>query len=174
MKKFSLKVEREVEMLRDAKEKTRRFIADCHLGKTAKYLRLLGFDTLYFRQIDDDALIVLALKEKRMILTRDRELSERSTAACYYLEAVAVDAQLRELLGGLGLKAECRPFSRCLRCNTLLQPIGKEAAAQRVAPKVARYFDRFDFCPVCDKVFWHGDHYRRMQAYVERLLANET
>lgn len=161
-------------MVEETDAKQPRFIADCHLGKTAKYLRLLGFDTLYFRQIDDDALVELAHKEGRTILTRDRELSRRSDAVCYFVEALTTDAQLRELLKVLGLKGQCRPFSRCLKCNTLLQRVPKESVLHRLPPKVARYFYVFDFCPGCDRLYWHGDHYRRMVAYVEALITEEA
>jgi uncharacterized protein with PIN domain len=149
---------------------TQAFIADCHLGKLAKYLRLFGFDTLYFNSIDDDDLIVLANEEGRMILTRDRALSERGEAPCLYLEPRETRNQLEQVIVTLGLKEACRPFIRCLVCNTPLKPIAKDAVATRIPPKVARFFETFEICPKCDKIFWHGDHYKRMQAFITALL----
>ncbi|MDX1295172.1 MAG: Mut7-C RNAse domain-containing protein [Sulfurimonadaceae bacterium] len=146
------------------------FIADCHLGKLAKYLRLFGFDTLYFNSIDDDDLIAMANKEGRTILTRDRALYERGEASCLYLKPRDTRGQLELVIAELGLKQVCRPFVRCLVCNTPLQPIDKDAVANKVPPKVARFFDTFEICPVCDKVFWHGDHYKRMRLFVEAVL----
>ena len=150
-----------------------RFIADCHLGKTAKYLRLLGFDTLYFNHIGDDALVALARLEDRVILTRDRELSERKEAPCYFLETVDTVEQMEELIGRFGLAERAAVLTRCLLCNTPLQPIDKAKVRERIPPTVDRCFDRFDYCPKCDKVYWHGDHYKRMKGFAERLLQGE-
>jgi uncharacterized protein with PIN domain len=147
-----------------------RFIADCHLGKVAKYLRLLGFDTLYFNHIGDDDLVELAHLEGRLILTRDRELSERREAPCYFLNAIDTVEQMEELIGHFGLAENAAVLTRCLLCNTLLQPIEKEKVRDRIPPTVDRCFDAFDYCPKCDKVYWHGDHYKRMKRFAELLL----
>jgi hypothetical protein len=146
------------------------FIADCHLGRLAKYLRLLGFDTLYYNSISDDELIEQANVQSRIILTRDRGLYERHEAKCIFLEEVETRSQLLELIGALKLRKLCRPFSRCLRCNALLEPVAKEAVMELLPPKVVRFFDDFQRCPSCGRIFWHGDHYRHMQSYVDTLF----
>ncbi len=146
------------------------FIADCHLGKVSKYLRLLGFDTLYFNQIDDDMLLEMARSQNRLILTRDRELCERGGALCQYLYATTTEKQLTEVVDAQALRERARPFSRCLVCNAPLVSIDKNEVADRVPPKVYRFFDTFDLCPQCDKVYWHGDHYRKMASFVKMLL----
>jgi uncharacterized protein with PIN domain len=147
-----------------------RFIADCHLGRVAKYLRLLGFDTLYFNHIDDDDLAALARREGRIILTRDRELSQRKDAPSYLLDAVDTMEQMHGLIDHFALAKDAAVLSRCLLCNTPLQPIDKERIRDRIPPKVDRFFDTFDYCPACDKVYWHGDHYKRMKEFAEVLL----
>ena len=140
----------------------------------AKYLRLLGFDTLYFNQIGDDDLLELAESEGRLILTRDRELSERRDSPCYFLETVDTLEQMEELINRFGLAANAEVLTRCLLCNTPLQPIDKAAVRDRIPPTVDRCFDRFDYCPACDKVYWHGDHYKRMQRFAELLLQGKS
>ena len=146
------------------------FIADCHLGKLAKYLRLMGCDTLYFTQIDDDDLIALANQENRVILTRDRELYERQEAQCMLLDAVNMELQLKEVIQAFNLKEVNRSFSRCLVCNTPLTPIDKEEINDRLPPKVAKHFSYFEICTGCNRIYWHGDHYKRMKATLEKII----
>ncbi len=146
------------------------FIADCHLGKLAKYLRLMGFDTLYFSQIDDDELIRLALEQNRIILTRDKVLSERKNIPVLFLDSMETKAQLQTLISHFRLKEHPAPFSRCIICNTPLQVAEKEKVLHRLPPKVQRSFSHFEYCPHCDRVYWHGDHYRRMQQFLESVL----
>lgn len=146
------------------------FIADCHLGKLARYLRLMGFDTLYFTQIDDNDLITLALEQNRIILTRDRGLSERKNAPVLFLESKETSAQLQAVISRFNLKEHPAPFSRCIVCNAPLQVVDKEKVLHKLPQKVRRYFSHFEQCPVCDRVYWHGDHYRRMKQFLEDVL----
>ena len=146
------------------------FIADCHLGKLAKYLRLMGFDTLYFTHIDDNDLITLALEQNRTILTRDKGLSERSKAPVLFLESMDTKTQLQTLISHFRLKEHPAPFSRCIVCNTPLQVIEKAEVMHRVPEKVLRHFSRFEYCSVCDRVYWQGDHYRHMKRFLESVL----
>jgi uncharacterized protein with PIN domain len=152
----------------ETKEPT--FIADCHLGKLAKYLRLMGLDTLYFPQIDDDVLLDLATAEKRVILTRDRALYERKKADCLYLHSVRTDEQLREIIKRYALQEHQKSFSRCIVCNTPLSPIDKGEITQKLPPKVLKYFSHFEICKTCERIYWHGDHYKRMKAFLEEVL----
>jgi len=146
------------------------FIADCHLGKLAKYLRLMGFDTLYFPQIADSNLIDMAKEEGRIILTRDKALSERKDAPVLLLEPMESKAQLQSLVSHFGLQDHPAPFSRCIVCNTPLQMIEKEKVLERVPEKIGRRFNHFEHCSTCDRIYWHGDHYHRMQRFLESLL----
>ena len=150
------------------------FIADCHLGKLAKYLRLMGFDTLYFTQIDDNDLITLALEQNRIILTRDRGLSERKNVPVLFLESKETRAQLQAVISHFNLKKHPVPFSRCIVCNTPLQVVEKTKVLHRLPAKVKRYFSHFEYCPVCDRVYWHGDHYRRMKQFLENVLKDNS
>jgi len=147
-----------------------KFIADCHLGKLAKYLRIMGFDTLFFPHIDDDKLIIIANKEKRIILTRDRELSQRKNAPVLFLEPTDTKEQLKTLIKYYKLKEHPVPFSRCIVCNTPLQVVKKEKIIDRLPIKVQKYFDYFEYCPTCDRIYWQGDHYKNMMKYLAKVL----
>ena len=137
------------------------FIADCHLGKLAKYLRLMGFDTLYFNTIDDNDLIELANSQKRIILTRDRALHERESAPTFYLESIDNLEQLQALNKEFFIK-EYKLTSRCIICNTKLQNVEKSEIEARIPQKVKLYFSEFEICKTCDRIYWSGDHYKRM------------
>lgn len=153
-----------------SKKSTPKFIADCHLGKLAKYLRLMGLDTLFFPHIEDNNLITIANEEKRIILTRDRLLSDRKNALVFFLEPTDTKAQLKTLIDYYSLKEQTALFSRCIVCNTPLQAIDKEKVIERLPEKVKRHFDLFEYCPTCDRIYWQGDHYRHMMEFLEQVL----
>ena len=147
-----------------------KFIADCHLGKLAKYLRIMGFDTLFFPHIEDDDLIILANGENRIILTRDRELSQRKNVPVLFLEPIDTKEQLKTLIKHYKLKEHPAPFSRCIVCNSPLQVIEKEKITDRLPKKVKKHFEYFEYCPACDRVYWQGDHYRHMMEFLEQVI----
>ena len=147
-----------------------KFIADCHLGKLAKYLRLMGFDTLFFPHIEDDKLIIIANEENRIILTRDRDLSQRKNAPVFFLEPTDTRAQLKTLIECYDLKEHPTPFSRCIVCNTPLQVIEKEKITDSLPEKVKKNFNYFEYCPTCDRIYWQGDHYKNMIKFLAQVL----
>ena len=144
-----------------------RFIADAHLGGLARLLRMAGFDTLYDNGWRDRTIVEIAAREKRIVLTRDRELLKRRslTHGCY-IHALQPALQLREIMNRLDLARSVRPFSLCLTCNAALQPIEKAAVADRLPPSVRDCQQRFTTCDVCHRIFWEGSHWRRMQQCV--------
>ena len=149
-----------------------RFVADGHLGRLARYLRLLGFDTHYDKQIDDAALAQISATEHRILLTCDRGLLKRKivTHACFIRERDPWK-QLTALVARLDLYRLVKPFERCMECNGLLAPIDKQAIEVHLDPNTRRYFDRFNRCTGCDRIYWEGSHYQRMQKLVQDLLA---
>ena len=149
---------------------TNRFIADCHLGKLAKYLRLMGFNTLYFPHIEDDDLVAIAHDEDRIILTRDRELSQRKDVPVLFLEPTDTKEQLKALIDYYHLKEHHNPFSRCIVCNTPLQVVEKKDIIDKIPQKVKKHFDYFEYCPKCDRIYWKGDHYRHMIEFLGQVL----
>ena len=147
------------------------FVADAHLGGLARFLRMLGFDTMHEPGIADGEIRELAWKERRIVLTRDRELLKcREIARGCYVHARRTEAQLREVAERFGLTARARPFTLCLVCNLALDAVNKAAVLPRLPPAVAASRERFMHCARCDRVYWEGSHYARMQAALARML----
>jgi uncharacterized protein with PIN domain len=147
-----------------------RFVLDVHLGKLARYLRLLGFDTRYRNDYDDAAIIGLARAESRIILTRDRGLLKHGAVTHgYWVRATAPRQQLAEIVRMFDLGGSARPFTRCIRCNGELQPVPKSAVAERLPPRVRAHFEVFVQCRECAAVYWPGSHYDRMRKIVDEL-----
>ncbi|ODT68714.1 MAG: twitching motility protein PilT [Nitrosomonadales bacterium SCN 54-20] len=148
-----------------------RFIADAHLGGLAHLLRMTGFDTLYDNNYHDRQIELLAAQERRIVLTRDRELLKRRsiTHGCYVRTLKPPD-QLCEIFDRLDLAHSIKPFTLCLNCNALLHPIEKAAVLERLPPSVRERFDHFSTCDICQRVFWKGSHWQRMQTMLEECI----
>jgi len=153
----------EVDTAKSGSDPDLRFVADAHLGGLARFLRMLGCDTLHRNDYSDEEIRRRAETEGRIVLTRDRELLKcREIARGAYVRALKPEAQLREVVERYGLEAHTRPFTLCLACNLPLQPVDRDAVAARVPPAVLELHDSFVRCPGCNGVFWPGSHYRRM------------
>ena len=151
-----------------------RFACDGHLGRLAAYLRMLGIDTAYANRADDDALAALASHEDRTLLTQDRGLLKRAVIRHGYVVRSARPAdQLREVAERFGLAAASRPFSRCLRCNSLLEPVDPSEARLQVPPRVAAEQAQYRRCPSCSALYWRGSHHARMQRLIEQTIQGE-
>ncbi len=147
-----------------------KFILDVHLGKLAKSLRLLGFDTLYRTDYDDKTIVQIARAEERIILTRDIGLLKHKTVIWgYWLRSQHSEKQLTEVLAYFKFLPAFRPFTRCLVCNGNLVGVSKESVLDKLPPKTKKYFQEFYQCQTCERVFWKGSHYDRMEAFVDRL-----
>ncbi len=156
-------------MTKEAPEK--RFILDVHLGRLAKYLRLCGFDSLFSAFFEDREIIETAIREDRVILTRDRLLLKSATKAKGCLvKSQYHQEQLREVFGEFRLKDHVRLFTRCIACNTLLEDVRKEDVADRLQADTSRYYSKFRRCPACDRIYWEGSHYDNMKRSLEPLI----
>jgi uncharacterized protein with PIN domain len=157
--------------VRPAALRRTRFVLDVHLGRLAKLLRMLGFDTLYSNSYDDSSLSRISRDERRIILTRDRQLLKRSVITHgYCLRSDQPMEQLLEVVKRFDLREKLRPFSRCLRCNSVLQAIDAARAAASVPEYVARTYDRFKTCPQCGRIYWQGSHWEHMRGILETNL----
>lgn len=147
-----------------------KFILDAHLGRLAKYLRMCGFDTLFDNNYSDPEIIDIAVKEKRIILTRDREMlkNNRITHACWIRSETYYD-QLREVLLHFDLCGQLCLCERCSVCNTMLKDVVKEEVEERLEPGTKRNFDRFKICPGCNRIYWEGSHYKRMKDLINHI-----
>lgn len=129
---------------------------------------MLGYDTVYFSQIEDRDLVRIARAEGRMLLTRDRELTKRRGLSSLLIRSDGFEEQMRQLLRDLDLDVEAS-FSRCARCNSVLRPVGKEEVKERVPPYVLQRHEHFGLCPQCDKVYWRGTHWQRVQQRIDEI-----
>jgi len=157
-----------------------RFVLDVHLGKLAKYLRLLGFDTLYHQDYGDRDLASLSCGEERNLLTRDRNLLTRDRNLLkrsivtdgYYVRPTKSWQQLKEVLRRFDLLGEIHPFQRCLRCNSCLKPVNKDPIEAHLPAKTRQYYNEFRFCLSCERADWKGSHYKRRQHFIQQVQNN--
>lgn len=140
-----------------------RFILDVHLGKLARYLRMLGFDTAYNQDWDDVTMIDLSLRQQRIILTRDLGVLKQSRVTHgYWLRNVMPRHQIREVLLALDLFRQLHPFTRCMDCNGRIHPVDRSVIKGQVDPAILQRFREFWQCQDCMKIYWRGSHYERM------------
>jgi uncharacterized protein with PIN domain len=150
----------------------RRFILDGHLGRLAGYLRMLGFDATYDPAAVDADLASLSVREGRILLTRDRGLLKRSSVRHGYLvRADDPRDQLFDVAARYELASRAAPFTRCIRCNGLLESADPAEVAVRLAgePRTLKYFDRFSRCSACGAIYWQGSHFDRMSLLVAEV-----
>jgi uncharacterized protein with PIN domain len=160
-----------VTKVRPAALRQTRFVLDVHLGRLAKLLRMLGFDTLYSNNYDDSSLSRISQEHRRIILTRDRELLKRSQITHgYCLRSDQPVEQLLEVLKRFDLRERIKPFSRCLRCNSLLRVVDKQQVRTSVPEYVAQNYDRYRTCPECGRIYWQGSHWEHMKGVLESNL----
>lgn len=149
-----------------------RFVADVMLGRLARWLRVLGFDTLYDRRWDDLHLARLSAREQRVLLTRDRGLLERRIVRDGLL---VIDddpaAQLRQVIRALDLRVDrSRMFTRCTRCNAPVVDVSPAEVEGEVPPFVLRHCARFARCPECQRVYWNGTHQQLARRELDAIL----
>ncbi len=145
-----------------------RFIADNMLGRLAKWLRLLGYDTLYLPRADDPELVRVARAQERILLTRDVELTRRRGVKHLLIESEKVNAQVAQVFREFNLSVRAA-FSRCAECNQRLEIVSKESVRAMVPPYVFSTQERFQRCVNCGRVYWRGTHWARMVARIEDL-----
>ena len=148
-----------------------RFAADRMLGKLAKWLRILGYDTLYSRTLSNDRFLALA-DEGRILLSRNTRLvGKMAPDGLIFVEANDPKMQLQGLIGFLGLKPDPdKFFSRCTVCNGLLEPVEPEDVVGKVPDHIWTGHNRFSECTTCGRVYWPGSHLTRSRREIRRLL----
>lgn len=150
-----------------------RFIADGMLGRLARWLRLLGFDTLYYPNIIDARLIRIAKEQGRLILTRDTRLVKVKGITDYLLiRANDSFAQILEVIHALKLK-EFYPLSRCVACNGQLSRLfDKNEIKESVPDFVFLRFHVFLRCSDCGKIYWEGTHPKMFREKLVEVLGS--
>jgi uncharacterized protein with PIN domain len=145
-----------------------KFIADEMLGRLAKWLRAIGYDTVYHNGGGDSALVQRALEEDRIILTKDSHLIKRKLARKSFLvRSDQPREQLRQVVKELDLDVEGKLFTRCLVCNRELVSVRKEDVQSKVPSYTYLTQDRFYECPSCGRIYWPGTHRDSMLKVIE-------
>jgi uncharacterized protein with PIN domain len=148
-----------------------KFIADGMLGKLARWLRMLGHDVKYSNQSEDAELIAIAVKEHRILLTRDLELYQHAVAKgidAFYVEGRTEAEKIAELATRFDFSLTIDlTRSRCPRCNTRIQLTPKERLAGKIKENTYRYYDEFWKCPKCEQIYWQGAHWKGIQDTLE-------
>lgn len=148
-----------------------KFIADNNIGKLARWLRLIGYDTLLFKQKDDGEMIKTALSEGRVILTKDTQFMKRRLVTNGKLKTILIKQddpkfQMQEVVKTLNLNYDFKPFSLCLECNQVLIARDKEEVKNLVPAHVFETQTLYTECPACHRIYWQGTHW---QAMVKKL-----
>jgi len=146
-----------------------KFIADEMLGKLAKWLRILGYDTIYYQEKGDSGLIQRALDENRIILTRDTKLSERKLARkCLLIKSENFWKQFEQVINELDLDIKNKLFTRCLVCNSELIYVEKESIKEQVPEYTYQNQTTFYKCPNCKRIYWAGTHRDNMADLISK------
>lgn len=146
------------------------FILDVHLGTLARYLRLLGFDCWYDNHYEDGQIIRESVQSDRIILTRDVGLlKNKAVTRGYWLRNVMPKLQAREVLQRFDLLRQIKIFLRCMVCNGLIKPVQKENVIEQLPPKTRIFYQEFYQCEQCQKIYWQGAHFKKMQDLIKDL-----
>jgi len=148
----------------------KQFIADCHLGKLVRNLRLLGIDVDYNPQGEDRQLLEAMRSDNRALLTRDRRLLMHAVVrhGCYLRSQDPLE-QTTEVLRRFDLLTSLAPFTRCLRCNASLEPVEKAKILHQLEPLTKIYYEQFHRCIGCGQLYWPGSHFKKLEARVWKL-----
>jgi uncharacterized protein with PIN domain len=151
-----------------------KFIADNNVGKLARWLRLIGYDTVLLKRKDDAEMIEIALGENRVILTKDAQFMKRRLVTNGTLKTVHVEQddpklQVRELVKTLSLDYHFKPFSRCLECNRKVVARDKKDVKNLIPARVFETQTQYTQCPACHRIYWPGTHWQAMSKKLQDL-----
>jgi uncharacterized protein with PIN domain len=148
----------------------RHFVADGHLGKLVRRLRVLGIDVAYDKMATDAQLVAVAAEQGRALLTRDRRLLMHAAVQDgYWLRSQSADEQAAEVVRRFDLRSIVRPFTRCPNCNGELQRVSKAEVLEQLQPLTRIYYEDFQRCGACGQVYWAGSHAPKLEAQLARL-----
>ncbi len=151
-----------------------KFIVDNNVGKLAKWLRIMGYDTLFFNGSNDSRMVAVALAEGRVLITKDTQIMKRGVITRGQLKAILIQSdqpeqQMQQVVANLNLDCCFKPFSVCLECNKPLEEKSKEQSKDLVPPYVFRTQNQFMECPSCHRIYWRGTHWQRMKEKLNKF-----
>ena len=154
-----------------------KFIVDNNVGKLAKWLRIMGYDALFFNGSNDSNMIAIALAEGRVILTRDTQIVKRRVVTSGQLNVILIQSdkpelQMQQVIDALSLDCQLRPFVICLECNQPLLERSKEQVKDLVPPYVFQTQSQYMECPACHRIYWRGTHWQAMTRKLEQYMTS--
>ncbi len=156
--------------LRDSGLRNPEFVLDAHLGKLTRYLRLMGFDSLYRNDFDDFEIIRISKDNNRIILTRDKGLlKNNSVTHGYYIRSQKPKEQVTEVIRRFNLESLVKPFTICSICNGKIVSVSKDAVTGNLKSLTREHYHRFFQCAGCKKVYWQGSHYKKIRDFIDSL-----
>ncbi len=152
-----------------------RFIIDHNVGKLAKWLRMMGYDSLFFTGEDDSQMVRQALAEDRILLTRDTGIMKRRVVTTGRLKAILMESeepekQMRQLTATIDINSQAHPFTICLECNRELIDRKPGEVKDRVPPYVYKTQTQYMECPECHRIYWRGTHWKTMLNNLHRIV----
>jgi len=147
-----------------------KFLITRELGRLAKWLRILGFDAEYFSEDNMSSLIIKALRDERIILTRNQRLPQARGLKIVLIKNEKMKKQVAEVLKTLEIKPDPQMmFSRCILCNAKLEDIAKEKVKDKVPEYVFKTQEDFITCPECKRIYWQGTHWGNVSQIIEEI-----
>ena len=148
-----------------------KFLLTRELGRLSKWLRILGFDAAYFNQDNISSLIIQALRDNRIIITRNHRLPKSCGIKIVLIKAEKIKEQIHEVLNALKITpGPDMMFSRCIICNAELIDIDKEKIKNRVPDYVFKTETNFITCPMCKRLYWQGTHWGNVQNTLKEII----
>jgi len=156
-----------------------KFIVDNNVSKLARWLRLIGYDTLLFTEKDNGQMIKIALSENRVILTKDTQFMKRRLVTNGTLKTIHIkqddpELQVQEVVRTLNLDYHFKPFSLCLECNQVLIARGKEEVKNFIPAHVFETQTKYTECPACHRIYWPGTHWQAMVKKLQDLQRGDN
>jgi uncharacterized protein with PIN domain len=160
-----------VTRLRPAPLRTAAFICDVHLGRVARILRILGFDTLYHNDYSDHEIVTIASSDHRIVLTRDRGLLKHSAVTHgYCVRSTEWREQTHEIIERFDLRKAAAPFTRCAVCNGIIARVEKNEIIGLLEDQTKQCYEAFSRCRSCGKIYWEGSHFVKLRELVGELI----
>jgi len=147
------------------------FIADVNVGKLGRLLRISGFDTRGCKSLSDTQIAEKAAREKRIVLTKDRNLLKRKIITHGRLvRSIQPWDQLEEILFFYGLRGKMKPFTMCPVCNGKLVSVNKETIEDQLEPLTRLFYENFKQCSICGRIYWEGSHKKKFEDKVQSFF----
>ncbi len=146
-----------------------KFLCDEMLGKLAKWLRIIGYDVLYLKNMEDEEIIENSAREGRILLTRDKKLAKKFKTSLY-IEEKDIDGQIKRVVEAFRISIDEKNFlSRCTICNLPIEKIEKEKVKGKVPENVFESMKEFWICRNCGRIYWAGSHWKNMKEKIEKV-----